>query len=125
MTRQEIETWASAYIDAQSNPTDSHNDPNWWAIEKAMPAASQATPEELWQFVLEVLARRPETKVIEVLAAGPLEDLIAHYGTGHIEAIESEARKNPAFRDLLGGVWQNRTPATIWSRVMRARGVPW
>ena len=116
---------ASAYIDAQSLPTGPRDNPNWWAIEKAVPATGEASPDDLWQFILEVLARKPDDKVIEVLAAGPLEDLIARFGTSHIEVLEAEARTNPAFRGLLGGVWQNRTPAAIWSRIERARGASW
>jgi hypothetical protein len=34
-----------------------------------------------------------------------------------IERVETEARSNPLFAKLLGGVWQNEMPDHIWRRV--------
>lgn len=79
----------------------------------------------MWQFILAVLARRPSERVLGMLAAGPLEDLLAYAGKFYIDRVELEARRNPAFRHLLGGVWQNRTPDELWRRVEAVRGEPW
>ena len=125
MTREELEAWASAYINASASEAPDPKDPNWWAIEKAMLASGDCEPQELWEFILLVLARNPPNSVMEVLAAGPLEELIAIAGASYISQIEKEARRNPAFRDLLGGVWQHGTPPDVWARVERARGSPW
>jgi hypothetical protein len=70
-----------------------------------------------WRFVLAVNEMDSSPEIQEVLAAGPLEDLLSKHGAVVIEAVESEARRNPLFAQLLGGVWQNRMPETIWSRV--------
>lgn len=126
MNQEDLELWASAYIEANSGDRQpSNKDATWWAIERAMPVLGKVAPDDLWSFILEVLRRAPPSRVVEVLAAGPLEDFIVYFGADEIDKIESEARCNPAFRGLLGGVWQNRTPAEIWARVERARGDPW
>ena len=125
MNRPNIETWATAYIQAYSterSPTDDH--PLWWAIEKAMFVLQEAAAESFWQFILEVVSRHPPEAVIGMLAAGPLEDLIAYAGEGFIDRIETESRRNPAFRYVLNGVWRlgDDTTDHIWARVERARG---
>ncbi|HSB29465.1 MAG TPA: hypothetical protein VLE19_16480 [Pyrinomonadaceae bacterium] len=50
---------------------------NCWAITEVMDLAFEADGDRLWQFVLETYKRDLPDKVIAVLAAGPLEDLLA------------------------------------------------
>jgi len=127
MNRDEIDAWAAAYIEAQSVPHLKGDHPLWWAVEQFMFITLDTTvsPQDCRVAILEILSRNPPKEVIEVLAAGPLEDLIAHHGSDFIERIEIEARRNPAFRQLLGGVWQNRTPPEIWARVQKVQGKVW
>jgi hypothetical protein len=90
-----------------------------------MGVTTGTTPaEELWQGILEVLSRNPSETVLGMLAAGPLEDLIHYHGPAYVEAIELEARRNPSFRHLLGGVWESSTPE-VWHRIESARGDSW
>jgi hypothetical protein len=117
-----------AYIAAQSAPDLLRTDvehPLWWAVERAMFATGETDGEDLWRFILCVLEKEPPDNVLGVLAAGPLEELIAYAGHEYIERIEAEARINPRFRQLLGGVWQHGTPEDIWSRVEAASGAAW
>lgn len=67
----------------------------------------------------------PANPVFKNLAAGPLEDLLAAHGPVLIEKIETEARRNPAFNLLLGGVWQNTMSPQVWSRIQTARLKVW
>ena len=60
-----------------------------------------------------------------MIAAGPLEDLIAGYGAIYINRVEELARKNPRFNYLLGGVWKNSSSEDIWERVEKARLTIW
>jgi hypothetical protein len=122
----EINAWADAYIRAYREPDllkDDH--PLWWAVEKAMYCIEQTNGDALLQFVLAVTDKEPPASVLAVLAAGPLEELIAYSGQEFIDRIEVEARRNPRFRYLLGGVWQHGTPEPIWARVEAARDKPW
>lgn len=126
MSRQEIEAWATAYIQAQQDPTLLHEGhPLWWAVEKfMMPATDSVTPEDCWAGILEVLARDPPESVKGILAAGALEDLIDQHGPEFIERIEAESKRNPAFQHLLGGVWESSTPE-VWARVEKVQGPHW
>jgi len=90
MSRQEIEAWATAYIQAQQDPTLLHEGhPLWWAVEKfMMPATDSVTPEDCWAGILEVLARDPPESVKGILAAGALEDLIDQHGPEFMSALK-------------------------------------
>lgn len=120
MNSDEIEAWATAYIALQQDPDRLKGDhPLFWATERFMPGRS-VTADDCWLAILAILSRNPPEPVIGVLAAGALEDLIDDYGPQFIDRIELEARRNPAFRHLLGGVWESSTPA-IWARIETAR----
>ena len=118
MTRSEIERWATAYIQAQEDPTllTVENHPLWWAVENFMLPADGPPAGDCWATILEVLSRNPGEQVLGMLAAGPLEDLIEYHGTDFIDRIEDEARRSPIFRELLGNVWESSTPE-VWGRI--------
>ncbi|MEA9588297.1 hypothetical protein VC279_00570 [Xanthomonas sp. WHRI 10064A] len=118
----DIETWASAYIAFQQDGAGTNeNHPLWWAVKRFMDAPGS---DESWSTILAILGKNPPDSVIGVLAAGPLEDLIQDSGLDYIERIELEARRNPAFRHLLGGVWKSGTPE-VWARLEVARSSTW
>ena len=81
-----------------------------------------ADPEAVWQAVVRIMQRELTEEQISLLAAGPVEDLLAHYGAQFIDRIEAEAQRSPAFADVLGGVWRRDIPLEIWQRVEAARG---
>lgn len=120
-----LDAWIDAFIEYHiehetSEPNLDH--PLAWADEQTMFILEPVDRETMWQFVTGVLARRPPASVLGYLAAGPLEDMIAHFGDYFIERIESTAGSDPAFRELLHGVWKNSTPDELWQRVEIARG---
>jgi hypothetical protein len=96
----------------------------FWAWEE-MDRLCRSEPELCWQLILEILETPHHESVGTALAAGPLEDLIAKHGATFIERIESRAKTDPKFKDLLGGVWQNATPKELWARVEAVRGEVW
>jgi len=116
---EDIRAWALAYIEAQE--AYDHD-----SGEELPPAIARlndldADPEDVWRVVVEVLTHHPSEKVTDVLAAGPLEDLIEDHGEQFIDRIEREAQLSPAFRQLLCGVWPSGSKA-IWARVEEVRG---
>jgi len=118
----DMDAWVDAFIRLQTRGSRDAEDPDWWAFERTLALVlRQDAGEDMWTFILAVLAKRPPDAVIASLAAGPLEDLIARQGKCFIDRIELAARQDPAFRELLGGVWKNRTPDDIWARVELAR----
>jgi hypothetical protein len=125
MPQVDVSAWASAYIAAEGLPSEAkHESPNWWAIERFMNLYDRDQAEQAWLVILEILSRRPSPAVVGMLAAGPLEDLVEEWGPEFIDRIELEARRNPAFRHLLGGVWRSSTNE-VWSRIENARGHSW
>jgi hypothetical protein len=52
-----------------------------------------------------------------VLSAGPIEDLLAQHGDAFIDRVEIEARRDPSFAKVLGGVWQNSMSDEVWKRL--------
>ncbi|WP_425476665.1 DUF6869 domain-containing protein [Solilutibacter tolerans] len=86
-------------------------------VELVGPAA-----EECWDGILAVVERRPSEKVLGMLAAGPVEDLINHSGNEFIDRIEERSRRDPFFRQMLHGVWESGS-REVWARVEAARGV--
>lgn len=74
-------------------------------------------PEKLWLLILEIHHRDQSVTIQEVLSARPVEDLLAKHGDTFIERVEAEARQDPQFARLLGGVWKNTMSDAIWNRL--------
>lgn len=75
-------------------------------------------PEIAWSLVLELVANAQSEKILALIAAGPLEDLLNRYPEQYIKAIEEQARKNKTFKKCLSGVWESRIPKPIWKRIL-------
>lgn len=125
MDQSERAALAATYIEHFSRPHEwdhdmvlhrRDNSATQWASDAVLDI-TYGNPESLWEFVLEVLRRDPPVEVIEVLAAGPLEDYLAKCGERVIDRVEERARSDPKFRSLLGGVWRNSMSAEVWARV--------
>jgi hypothetical protein len=68
-------------------------------------------PELCYKVILQALRivpADPGNSIFQALAACPLEDLLAAHGAAMIERVEVEARRNPEFNLLLGGVSSSR-----------------
>ncbi|WP_310446095.1 DUF6869 domain-containing protein [Thiobacillus sp.] len=86
------------------------------------------TPDQRLQAILNALKNTkadPSHHTFQNLAAGPLEDLLSDHGRDLIEQVETEARRNPNFNLLLGGVWQGGMSEEIWARIQAARLKVW
>lgn len=78
--------------------------------------------------ILQVLSRipaDPTNKHFQVLAAGPLEDLLVHHGDTYVDEIEVLARRSPPFRLLLNGVWTSRMNKIVVERLDKYRRAQW
>lgn len=73
-----------------------------------------------------VLAACETPEEVALIAAGPLEDLIAAHGAALIGAIEARAADSARFTYALTGVWpQGRGGTLLWARIEALRqGVP-
>lgn len=93
--------------------------------EATMADSLAEAPETAWAAILALVQRDLTPDQTALLAAGPMEDLLAMYGPQFIERVEREAAANPRFNYLLGGVWQNQMSLEIWARVQKARKEEW
>jgi hypothetical protein len=85
-------------------------------------------PELCLAAILEVLGRidtSASNRLLGVLAAGPLEDLLGHNGDAVVDQVDLLARRDPAFRLLLNGVWDSDIKPSILARLAKYRGDPW
>jgi hypothetical protein len=122
----ELDTIVTSWIAAERAERGSPEyETNWWAVSEVMDWTLEGDGERLWQFILEVYKRDLPDKVIAVLAAGPLEDLLAKQGVDFIDRIEELARRDPKFNHLLGGVWRNTMTDEVWHRVQLIRKHVW
>jgi len=81
--------------------------------------------ELLWRFIVAAYQRDPTDKVVAVLAAGPVEDLLAKHGAEFIDRVVELARKDPKFNYVLGGVWRSSIADDVWERVQSIRNHSW
>ncbi|MGE6494842.1 DUF6869 domain-containing protein [Cupriavidus metallidurans] len=116
---EDIEAWALAYIAARETYDHDSDEELPLAISRFYDL--DADPEDVWMVILHVLSHCPSEKVLSVLAADQLEDLIEDHGEAMIDRIERETQSNPAFKNLLCGVWPSSSKE-IWARVEKARG---
>jgi hypothetical protein len=96
-------------------------------ISSVLDDLSQHNPEACWAVILEILDTidaRPENPLFQVLAAGELEDLLSDQ-PHIIDRVEAEARRNPKFSLLLGGVWEGGMTPEVWARVQKCRSSAW
>lgn len=107
------ESWIAYWKAEENSPArealSEITDVEWTMVRKS--------PSDAWQLILRILELDKSTEIQEVLSAGPLEDILSYHGEAMIELVEAEARANPAFASLLGGVWQNAMSEEVWARV--------
>lgn len=99
------------------------DDSCFWAWEAARHLTYEY-PAAALDFITGMLARPISDDTRYGLAAGPLEDMLAHNGPAVINEVERLARQSAVFRDTLRGVWKNAMTDDIWERVVVARVTP-
>lgn len=113
-----IEKWSHAKAIATANSTAS-------GLDEEIP---KEHPELCVAAILEVLKRipcDPTDRYFQVLAAGPLEDLLVYNGHVCVGQVEVAARQNPAFRRLLNGVWSPAIKPDVVAKLAKYRTAPW
>jgi len=80
-----------------------------------------AHPEELFAFCLRAIRKAENPWQVGLVAAGPLEELIATQGAAIIDRLEEAARRSARIRFALTGIWQGETAPEVWARIEAAR----
>ena len=105
--------WAIWQSDPKNKGRDSSHLVGWSEFEWVV----REHPEHAWQAIVVTVSDVRAKPYLGILAAGPMEDLLANHGSAFINRVENEARSNPAFAWMLGGVWQSKMAEDIWLRV--------
>jgi hypothetical protein len=118
MNEAELDKIVTAWIAAELAEDESPAyEANSWAIFEVLDWMLEGEGDRLWPFILKVYKHDLPDEVMAVLAAGPLEDLLAKRGADFIDRVEELARKDPKFKYLLGGVWRNSMTDEVWERL--------
>jgi hypothetical protein len=96
----------------------------FWAFME-MNELIKENPELAWLLIKKILETDNSIKIIQNLSAGPLEDLLVYHGDQFIDRIEAEAKNNPDFAKLLGGVWKNEISDENWERINKVCNRSW
>jgi hypothetical protein len=107
-----VENWIIFHLSLEGSPD---REATAWATD--LYELEYNDPETLWLLILAVHARDQSPRIQENLSAGPVEDLLAKHGDRFIERVEAQARQDPMFAKLLGGVWKNTISEEIWLRL--------
>lgn len=98
--------------------------PEFWTFALFGALAARA-PDLCLDAVLASLAIATTPDDAALIAAGPLEDLLAASGPAIIGRIETEAAAHPRLRYALTGVWSEGSAGTpLWQRIEAARQGP-
>jgi hypothetical protein len=110
-----------------------------WSLSNATSAANSAAsglddevprenPKLCLDAIVEILNRIPSDPSdhhFQVLAAGPLENLLVYNGEVSVDDIELLARRSTSFRLLLNGVWSPSISSSVLARLEKYRKNPW
>jgi hypothetical protein len=96
--------------------------PDYWTVA-LLDDLARGQPDLCLDTVLAALALCETADELALLAAGPLEDVIAQSGATVIDRIEAEAAGSARLRLALDGVMPPGSSGTaLWQRVVAARG---
>lgn len=119
MNKTEQENFVVNYIKYLENSDDM-----FWVFNRFIDLIRDE-PETAWILIKKILKTDSSLKMIADLSAGPLEDLLVDHGDKFIDRVEEEAKKNPDFAKLLGGVWKNAINDEVWERIQKVCDRSW
>jgi hypothetical protein len=91
-----------------------------WASTIAMDMRLEDRFEDLWRLILAIHSLDQSTEVMQILSAGPIEDLLGKSEEGgkkFISRVEDKAKSDPSFAKVLGGVWKSTMSDEVWARL--------
>ena len=96
--------------------TGSDGEEHGWSLQLADDLREE-DPDLCLDFVLEVLKRNPPNEATGQREASVLEDLLAKRGAALIDRVETEARRNPKFHQLLSDMYTSSMISDVRQRI--------
>jgi hypothetical protein len=120
VTSAERNQLARAWIALQRTPQDAPEyNSLFWSFEQTYDLVRE-DPMEALKLILAIWSLDRSLPTRQSLSRGPLEELLCFHGDYIIPHIERQAKADPSFANLLGGVGQNIMPDSIWNRLQEA-----
>jgi hypothetical protein len=117
--------FAKAYIAFARAPEGSEDhEANRWTFDELL-FASVEDPQRAWRIIKAIIEIDTSAPVVELTAAGPLEELLVQSGPQVIDQIVADAESSNSIRDLLGGVWKSEMAEAVWSKIEAMRTRRW
>jgi len=108
---------AKAWIALQTTPRSSPEyNALFWSFEQTYNLVRK-DPDEAWKLILIIWSFDQSQLTRQGLCAGPIEELLCYHGEYILPHIEKQAKADPSFAKLLGGLWQNTISDAIWNRL--------
>jgi len=120
LTNDERNKLARAWIALQTTPQHSPEYTSlFWSFEQTYDLVRK-DPGEAWKLILTIWSLDKSLPIRQSLSRGPIEELLCYHGEFIMPHIERQAKADPSFATLLGGVWQNTMTDSIWNRLQEA-----
>lgn len=113
-----LDRFATRYLHCLASPDDVAPPEAWTQI--LIFELARSHPRLALDAIRAALDLGPDTETIAMIAAGPLEDLLAGHGPGVIAAIEEAAATSPRLRYALTGVSGTGIKPLVRARVATA-----
>jgi hypothetical protein len=117
----EIRSLSEAWMEYQLHSRERVSEATFWAWQR-LDDLVRCEPEEAWKVIEAIRQANGSDRILGILAAGPLEDLLAKHGDQFIDRVETLARRDKQFRKLLGAVWRNAISEKVWLRIRAVAG---
>jgi len=115
----ELKRMAKAWIEFQelgSNASPEQEAPLIWAYDAVHDLVARS-PYLAWKLILTVVELSRNERVLGMLAAGPVEDLLVGYGSEILPDLLSSLPSNPALLRILEGVWTTRMDREVARKI--------
>ncbi|NPU68916.1 hypothetical protein HL667_28210 [Bradyrhizobium sp. 83012] len=123
MTKQSVHDLAQAWIDYHRLSPSEANGGQLVSAWEALDALVRDQPEVAWPIIQQLWMLDPSDRILALIAAGPVEDLLCHHGPDFIGRIEQLANQDAVVRKMLGAVWgQSRMVDDVWRRLKAVAG---
>jgi hypothetical protein len=120
VTGDERNQLAKAWIALQKTPQHAPEyNSLFWSFEQTYDLVRE-DPVEAWKLILTIWSLDRSAPTRRNLSRGPIEELLCFHGESIIPHIEKQARADPSFATLLGGIGQNTMSDSIWHRLQEA-----
>jgi hypothetical protein len=101
---------------------DKEKDDNWSTLFDFQSELVRDDPLKALELVKAILAIEDDPRMLALLAAGVLEDLLPAENGPVVDEVVAEAERDHRFRHLLGGVWFSGLGEDVKARLEQARG---